>query len=82
MKRTFLILSLVMLIGLLVLSACGGGARQAGNSHPSPAGLGNSSQAPAISTGDDLDQQLNEIEQSLNDLETSLNAMPALPDLK
>ena len=82
MKRTIFLLSLVMLVGLLVLSACGGGARPGQTSNPSPSTQGNSSQAPAISSSNDLDQQLNEIEQSLNNLETSLNAMPALPDVK
>jgi len=82
MKRTFTIIALVMLLGLVLLTACGGGARQGLTSHPSSANPGNSSSAPIISSGDDLDQQLNAVEQSLNDLETSLNNMPALPDIK
>ncbi len=82
MKRTLLILSLVLLVGLLVLSACGGATRQGLTSHPSSVSTTNSSQAPALTSNDDLDQQLNQVEQSLNDMETSLNEMPALPDLR
>ncbi len=81
MKRPFLILSLVLLVGLLALAACSGSARPGLASHSS-AGAASDSQAPTLSSSDDLDQQLNQIEQSLNDLETSLNAMPALPDIK
>ncbi len=81
MKRTFFILSLVLLVGLLVLAACGGSARPGQASYSSP-GAASGSKAPALSSSDDLDQQVNDIEQSLNDLETSLNAMPALPDIK
>ncbi len=82
MKRTIFILTLGLLVGLLVLSACGGSVRQGLNSNPPSAGSPNNAQAPALSAGDDLDQQLNQVEQSLNELETSLNAMPALPDIK
>ncbi len=82
MKRTFFILTLGLLVGLLVLSACGGSARQGLNSNPFAASSTKNAQAPALSASDDLDQQLNQVEQSLNELETSLNAMPALPDIK
>ncbi len=81
MKRTFFVLSLVLLVGLLALAACGGSARPGPASHAS-AGTAGNAPAPALSSSDDLDQQLNEIEQGLNDLETSLNTMPALPEVK
>ncbi len=82
MKRTFTIIALVMLVGLVLLTACGGGARQGLTSHPSTKNPGYSASAPVITSGGDLDQQLNAIEQNLNDLETSLNNLPALPDFK
>ncbi len=81
MKRTFLILSLGLLVGLLALSACGGSVRSGQTSHPSAAGMANPSQSPALSSGDDLEQQLNDIEQNLNALQTSLDGMPALADV-
>ncbi len=82
MKRTFAIIALVMLVGLVLLTSCGAGARQGLTSHPASANSGNGSGAPALSSSGDMDQQLNAIEQSLTDLETSLNNMPALPDVK
>ncbi len=81
MKRNYIILALVLMVGLLALAACGGSASPGQASHSS-AGAASGLQAPALSSSSDLDQQLNEIEQSLNDLETSLNTMPALPEVK